>query len=225
MGTRMKGRIASSIMCADLAHLEQTLRRHEEAGIEAIHVDIMDGNFVPNYTFGPDFCRVLRSLTRIPLDIHLMVQNPERYPDLWELRQGDWVCLHQESTPHLQKALSLFRARGAETGVALNPGTSLHTIEEVLEDIRFVLVMTVNPGYAGQSLIPGTLEKIRRARELLDSRGHRQVQIEVDGNVSFENAALMRRMGADIFVAGTSSIFAKGLDFAEAVARLRKSIQ
>ena len=221
----MNGRISSSIMCADLAHLEETLRLHEEAGIEAIHVDIMDGNFVPNYTFGPDFCRVLRSLTRIPLDIHLMVQNPERYPDLWELRKGDRVCVHQESTPHLQKALSLFNVLGAEAVVAINPGTGLHTIGEVLDDIRAVLVMTVNPGYAGQTLIPNTLEKIRRTRELLDSRGHRQVQIEVDGNVSFENAAVMRRMGADIFVAGSSSIFAKGLDFTQAVARLRESIE
>ncbi len=221
----MKGRIASSIMCADLARLAETLRRHEEAGIEAIHVDIMDGNFVPNYTFGPDFCRVLRSLTRIPLDIHLMIQNPERYPDIWELREGDRICLHQESTPHLQRALSLFKARGAETGVAVNPATGVYAIEEVLEDIRTVLVMTVNPGYAGQTLIPNTLEKIRRTRELLDSRGRRQVLIEVDGNVSFENAVLMRKMGADIFVAGSSSIFAKGLDFAEAVARLRRSIE
>ncbi len=221
----MKGRIASSIMCADLSHLERTLRRHEQAGIEAIHVDIMDGNFVPNYTFGPDFCRVLRSLTRIPLDIHLMIQNPERYPDIWELREGDQVCVHQESTPHLQRALSLFKARGAEAGVAINPATGVCAIEEVLEDIRTVLVMTVNPGYAGQTLIPNTLEKIRRTREFLDSRGYRQVLIEVDGNVSFENAVFMRKMGADIFVAGSSSIFARGLDFAEAVARLRKSIE
>ncbi len=221
----MKGRIASSIMCADLSHLERTLRRHEQAGIEAIHVDIMDGNFVPNYTFGPDFCRVLRSLTRIPLDIHLMIQNPERYPDIWELREGDRVCVHQESTPHLQRALSLFKARGAEAGVAINPATGVCAIEEVLEDIRTVLVMTVNPGYAGQTLIPNTLEKIRRTREFLDSRGYRQVLIEVDGNVSFENAVFMRKMGADIFVAGSSSIFARGLDFAEAVARLRKSIE
>ncbi len=221
----MKSWISSSIMCADLSHLEQTLRRHEQAGIEAIHVDIMDGHFVPNFSFGPDFCRALRSLTRIPLDIHLMVQNPERCSDIWELRQGDRVCLHQESTPHLQRALSLFRARGAETGVAVNPATSLQAIEEVLDDIRTLLVMTVNPGYAGQTLIPGTLQKIRRAREFLDSRGRSQVRIEVDGNVSFEHAAVMRRMGADIFVAGSSSIFAKGLDFAEAVARLRKSIE
>jgi ribulose-phosphate 3-epimerase len=154
-----------------------------------------------------------------------MVQNPERYPDIWEPREGDRICVHRESTPHLQKALSLFRARGAETGVAINPATGLQAIEEVLEDIRTVLVMTVNPGYAGQALIPNTLEKIRRLRELLDSRGRRQVLIEVDGNVSFENAAVMRRMGADIFVAGSSSIFAKGLDFAPAVARLRKSIE
>jgi ribulose-phosphate 3-epimerase len=211
-------------MCADLAHLEETLRCHEKAGIEAIHVDIMDGNFVPNYTFGPDFCRVLRSLTKIPLDLHLMIQNPERYPDIWEVRKGDRVCVHQESTSQLQKALSLFNARGADVAVAINPGTSVFAIEEVLGDIQAVLVMTVNPGYAGQTLIPGTLEKIRRTREFLDSRGYRQVLIEVDGNVSFDNAAIMRKMGADVFVAGSSSIFAKGLTFPEAVRRLRQSI-
>jgi len=221
----MSGFISSSIMCADLGRLEKTLRSHEEAGIDYIHVDIMDGDFVPNFTFGPDFVKTLRRLTAIPLDIHLMVNRPERFIDMWGVRKGDIVTLHQESTNHLQRALAAFRSRDAKTGVAINPATPVNSIEEVLDDMDVALVMTVNPGFAGQTVLPQAFEKIRRMRSFLDEKGYRNVQIEVDGNVACENAKTMREKGADIFVVGTSSIFRGDLPFFDAVKKMRDSIR
>jgi ribulose-phosphate 3-epimerase len=211
-------------MCADFFALEKTIRDFEALGIELIHVDIMDGSFVPNFTLGTDFIKALKKNTSIPLDIHLMINDPEAKLDWFEFGEGDYVCLHIESEPHIQRALASIKARGAKPMVALNPGTPITAIEELLDVIDGVLIMTVNPGFAGQKLVPSTLSKITRMREYLDSHGYPDIEIEVDGNVSFENAKKMTEAGADIFVAGTSSIYAKGGDMFENAQKLRDII-
>ena len=185
----------------------------------------MDGHFVPNFTLGTDYCRILKANTSIPLDIHMMVENPENCLDWFAFGEGDYVSVHVESTRHLQKTLAKIREKGAKAMVALNPATPISAIENVLDDIDAVLIMTVNPGFAGQKLIPATLAKITAMREYLDARGYERVEIEVDGNVSFENAAKMNAAGANIFVAGTSSVFTKAFPLSEGIAKLREVIR
>jgi len=212
-------------MCANLLHLDRDIQALEEIGADYLHFDIMDGSFVPNFTLGPDLVKAVRRRTNIPLDIHFMVNSPERHLDLFDIQKGDLISVHVESTVHLNRLLNRIRALGASPAVALNPATPLFAIEEVLGDVDAVLVMTVNPGFAGQKLVESTLGKIKRLREMLDSKGYWETRIEVDGNVSFENAAKMRAAGADIFVAGSSSIFAKGMSIHEAAMKLRESIR
>lgn len=220
----MKAKISPSTMCVDFLKLPETLHAFEDLGIEYLHVDIMDGCFVPNYTLGPDFCRALKRASSIPLDIHLMITEPERKLDWFPLSEGDFVSVHYESTFHPLRALQAIRARGARPMLALNPATPIDVIESALDDMDALLIMTVNPGYAGQALIPRTIEKIRAARAFLDERGYSEVSIEVDGNVSFENAKKMREAGADIFVAGTSSIFKAGAPLENNARLLRAAI-
>lgn len=211
-------------MCVNFFELKKTVKDFEDCGIELIHVDIMDGCFVPNYTLGTDFIKALKKETDIPLDIHLMINDPEAKLDWFAFSEGDYVSVHAEATKHLHKALTAIRARGAKAMVALNPGTPISFIDCVLDDIDAVLLMTVNPGFAGQKLVPATLKKIRQLRDHLDQNGYGHIEIEVDGNVSYENAALMNEAGANIFVAGTSSIFAKDGDIFSNTEKLRKII-
>ena len=217
-------KISPSVMCVDFFKLEEAVRAFEENGIEYIHVDIMDGRFVPNYTLGTDFVKKLKERTKIPLDIHLMIEEPESKLDWFEFGEGDYVSVHYESTRHLHKAVSAIKARGAKAMVAINPATPVSALECVLGEIDGVLIMTVNPGFAGQKLVRSTLPKITQLREQLDGLGYTDVEIEVDGNVSFENAKLMTEAGADIFVAGTSSVFKKDFSLGEGIARLREVI-
>lgn len=217
--------ISPSIMCADFMKLEQCIKDFEENGIEYIHVDIMDGDFVPNFTLGTDFCRVLKENTNIPLDIHLMVDRPEEKLEWFKVSEGDFVSVHYESTPHIHRALQKIRLMGAKPMLAINPATPVSVLENVLDVIDGVLIMTVNPGFAGQALIEATLAKITTVREFLNQKGHTDTLIEVDGNVSFINAERMSKAGADIFVAGTSSIFKKDLSMAEGITILRQSIE
>ena len=211
-------------MCAQLDQLTQTLGEFEQEGIEAIHIDVMDGEFVPNFAMGTDFISQLRKLTSIPLDIHLMVTEPERKIGWFFLQQGEYCAVHAESTLHLQKTLKEISTCGAKPFVALNPATPVDVLNYVLEDLSGVLIMTVNPGFAGQKMIPQTLRKIADVRAYLESHGRADAEIEVDGNVSFENAVKMSQNGADIFVAGSSSIFAPGLALGAGIQRLRKAI-
>lgn len=202
--------LAPSIMClSQWTDVRDTLSRLVQCGVGLIHVDVMDGQFVPNLMLGTDSIRQLRQLTEIPLDIHLMIEEPDRKLGWFDIQHGEFVSVHAESTRHLQRTLARIRALGARPMVALNPGTPLCMVEDVLEDVDAVLLMTVNPGFAGQKLVPQTLDKIKRLRKMLDETGHNRVLIEVDGNVSFENAQMMRDAGADIFVCGTSSLFSK----------------
>lgn len=221
----MKKQISPSMMCADFMNLKETLAVFEETGIEYLHIDIMDGHFVSNFTLGPDFCRVLRAHTEIPLDIHLMVERPEEKLDWFALREGDFVSVHYESTPHIQRALRRIREKGAKAMLALNPATPLSVLDWLLPDLDGVLVMTVNPGFAGQRLIEQCLDKISALRAYLRERGYEGIAIEADGNVSFENARKMSDAGADIFVAGTSSVFCKELSLSEGIRRLRACVE
>ena len=221
----MKSLISPSLMCADFFDLGNELKKLEQNGIEYLHIDIMDGDFVPNYTLGTDFIKKLKQVTSIPLDVHMMVRSPENKLDWIPFGEGDYVSVHYEACTHLQRALSMIRARGGKPMLALNPGTPLCVIDEVLPDLDAILVMTVNPGFAGQKLIPSTLDKIRRLRQYLDENGYGHVEIECDGNVSFENAKKMREAGANIFVAGTSSIYAKDGSFEGNIQKLRAAIE
>lgn len=217
----MAGKISASLMCVDFSEIKSSIKKLEQVKIEYLHIDIMDGRFVPNFTLGPDFLRSIREMSDIPCDIHLMVYEPERHIELFAPRKGDLVSVHAESTIHLQRTLQLIRSTGATAVVALNPATPVDLLDYVLDDIGAVLVMTVNPGFAGQKLVPATLQKIQDVRQMIMGRS---IEIEVDGNVSLENAVKMRARGADIFVAGSSSLFMTNRSLVECAADLRYAI-
>lgn len=217
--------LSPSLMCVDFFKLPETLHILEESGIEYLHVDIMDGDFVPNFTLGTDFCDILRKHTAIPLDIHLMINRPDQKIAWFKPQPGEYLSVHAESTPHIARTLTEIKKYGAKPMLALNPGTPIQALDYVLDDIEGVLVMTVNPGFAGQKMVPATLDKITQVRTYLDAHGRRDVDIQVDGNVSFENAVKMRKAGANIFVGGTSSIFSKAASIPENIQRLRDALK
>ena len=202
-------KISPSIMCADFLKLEKYIENFEKCNVDLIHVDIMDGNFVPNFTLGTDFVKRLKSITKIPMDIHLMIEKPETKIDWFDFGEGNYVSVHYEATRHLNKTITMIKNKGAKAMVALNPATPINVLESILDDIDAVLIMTVNPGFSGQKLVESTLKKIKNLRDFLDKEGYENIEIEVDGNVSFENAKLMNEAGANIFVCGTSSIFSQ----------------
>ena len=212
--------ISPSLMCCDFFNLEKYISTFEKEKIEYLHIDIMDGTFVPNYTLGTDFVKQLKRRTNIPLDIHLMVEKPELKLEYFEFGENDIVSVHAETTKHLQRVLQKIKDRGAKAYVAINPATPISYVEEVLEDIDGVLVMTVNPGLAGQKLVPSSIKKIARVRKLLDENGREDALIEVDGNVSFINTELMNNAGADVFVAGSSSVF--GIELSQGIKKMRE---
>ena len=220
----MEKRISPSMMCADIFCLRETLDKFAKNQISYLHLDIMDGEFVPNFTLGTDYCRLMKERTEIPLDLHLMIQNPERKLSWFTFGKNDIVSIHFESTNHPYLALQMIRERGAKAFLAINPGTSAGVILPMLSVLDGVLVMTVNPGFAGQKLVESTLDKIEEVRVLAERAGKKDLLIEVDGNVSFENATRMSKKGADIFVAGTSSLFRKDMTFDEAVKKFKDSV-
>lgn len=220
-----KAYISPSLMCVDLMNVQKDIEALEEAGVDYLHVDMMDNHFVPNITLSVDFMKALKKITRIPLDIHLMIEQPEQTIQLLSFCDNhDIISVHYESTVHVQKALNTIKSMGTKAGVALNPGTLVSVLEDLLPDIDTVICMTVNPGFAGQKLIPATLNKIARLRNMLNKAGYPQILIEVDGNVSFENAAKMHDAGADIYVAGTSSLFTKEGTIKENTEKFREII-
>ena len=221
----MGGKISPSIMCIDFKYLLENIKKLEDIGVEYLHFDIMDGSFVPNFTLGPDFMKSVREISNIPFDIHLMIEHPENHLELFDIRPGDLVSIHQESTFHIQRILQKIKDYGAKASVALNPATPIYSVEDVLDDIEVVLIMTVNPGFAGQKLVPASFKKIVRIKKFLIDSGYANIEIEVDGNISCENAKKMRAVGADIFVAGTSSLFIKGKDLIVSAGELRQCIE
>lgn len=217
--------LSASVMCADMLHMEQSLAELERAGIDWLHCDIMDNHFVPNLMLSAGMLRRFRAVTRLPFDYHIMAENPERILGTLDLREGDTVSVHYESTRHLQRVIAQIRETGARPCVALNPATPIEMLSEILPELDMVLLMTVNPGFAGQPLVPGGLDKIARLSALLKSRGLMHILIEVDGNCSFENAAAMRQAGADVLVAGTSSIFGRDTTVVAGTQRLRRLLE
>lgn len=221
----MNYEIAASIMCLNALDMRPGIEALRENGVEYLHCDIMDGHFVPNLMLSTELIKTLKRETDMRLDIHMMAERPENMLPWFAMGENDIVSIHYESTPHVQRALGVIRDQGAIPALALNPATPLACIEEVLPDIGMLLIMTVNPGFAAQKLVPQTLDKVRRARKMLDERGLAHVPIQVDGNCSFENIPKMAESGANIFVVGSSSIFNPALTIEEGVRKIRDSLK
>jgi len=202
--------LCPSVMCFDLTCAERTVHALERLGAHTLHFDVMDGHFTPNLPLGFEIMKQLRRITDLPFDVHLMVDRPEFFVERSLEAGANWISVHAEACTHLDRVLAMIRDGGAKAGVALNPATPLSAIEFVLPRLDFVLVMTVNPGFAGQKLTPGGIEKIRRCREWLDAHGSPDVRLQADGNVSLENIPRMVAAGADMLVLGTSSVFRQG---------------
>lgn len=217
-------RLSASLACADWLHLEHDVRAIEEAGVAMLHMDVMDGLFVPNFALNLDVMRAVRQVSALPVEAHLMIEAPERYLARFVEAGADYLIIHQEATRHLQRALAEIRALGVHPGVALNPATPLNVLDYVLADIDLLLIMTVNPGFAGQTFVPAMLRKIAEAHTMIQERGL-EIAIEVDGNVSFETAPQMVRSGATILVGGTSSLFWPGRSIQENAEHLRRVLR
>jgi ribulose-phosphate 3-epimerase len=196
-------KIAPSILSADFANMGEDIAKLETWGASLVHCDVMDGVFVPNMSFGPQMISAIKKYTTLPLDVHLMITQPERYVETFAKAGADIITIHQEATMHLQRTLKLIADCGMKVGVALNPATSLVTLEYILNDIDMVLIMTVNPGYGGQKLIPETLVKIKALKHMIAQSG-KHIEIEVDGGVNAGNADQIIQAGADILVAGSA---------------------
>jgi ribulose-phosphate 3-epimerase len=217
----MKRKLSASILSADFVRLAEEIHKAEEAGVDWIHVDVMDGLFVPNITIGVPVVKAIRRVTKLPLDVHLMIDRPERYLEAFVDAGADWLGIQVEATIHLDRHLNRIRELGAKATATLNPSTSLDTLEYVLELADMVLLMTVNPGFSGQEFIPAMLPKIRRLRQMIDERGLKAL-LQVDGGVQLDTVDDLVEAGVDVFVSG-SGIFNSG-DIFENVRRLREKI-
>ena len=204
----MKARIAPSLLSADFARLADEVARCEAGGADWLHVDVMDGRFVPNLTFGTKVIETVRRLTKLPLDVHLMVVEPEHYFEDFAAAGASTLTIHAAVSPHLNRQLAHIRELGCGAGVALNPSTPLSAVEDVISELDLLLVMSVNPGFGGQSFIPRSLDKLARARRMLDLAGS-DAALEVDGGINRDTIAAARQAGADVFVAGNAVFSAK----------------
>jgi len=214
--------IAPSILSADFARLSDEVAAVERGGADLLHVDVMDGHFVPNLTVGPPIVESLKKVTKLPLDVHLMMTNADTFIAEFASAGADYLTVHVEACPHLHRTIQSIKERGVKAGVTLNPATSVHTIEEILPDVDLVLIMSVNPGFGGQKLIASCLKKVAAVRQMLDRIGSRAL-LEVDGGVKVDNAAHVLAAGADVLVAG-SAIFSSP-DYAATIAALRAAGQ
>jgi len=217
----MAASIAPSILSADFRFLEREIKAVEAAGANLIHIDVMDGHFVPNLTVGPMIVAAARSITALPLDVHLMIEHSQDFVDAFADAGGDIITIHAETGYHLLRTIDLVKARGKKAGIALNPATPLSAVEELVPLVDLLLVMTVNPGFGGQAYIPSMTEKVRRARRMLDSTG-RSIALEVAGGIKAGNARTVDEAGATILVMGTE-IFKSG-DYRRKIEDVRKEL-
>ncbi len=214
------------MMCADLVNLKETLHIFEDEQVDYLHIDVMDGAFVPNFGLGVDYIRSLRELTKIPLDIHLMVRDPEYKLQWIGIQKDDIVSIHYESTFQVQRALDWLDPFGCEKFLAINPATPIYAIEEVLDYIDGVNLLMVNPGFAGQKIVESTLKKAAKLQQFLVEHGKENLIFEADGNITLEHAKQLRAIGADMFVAGTSSVFTgKVEEYRDNIKKLKAVIQ
>ncbi len=217
-----KNMIAPSILSADFARLGEEIAAVAEAGADVIHIDVMDGHFVPNITIGPLVVQAVRKITDLPLDVHLMISEPDRYLSSFAKAGADWITVHVETCRHLHRTIQAIKDLGKKAGAVLNPATPLESLDYVLEDLDLVMLMSVNPGFGGQSFIPSAIPKIRRLKEMIDQRGL-ATGIEMDGGIGPKTLAATAEAGANIFVAG-SAIFGKP-DYKEVISAMRKILK
>jgi ribulose-phosphate 3-epimerase len=216
----MHAKIAASILSADFARLGEQVKEAAAGGADWIHVDVMDGHFVPNMTIGPPIVAALRPVTDLPLDVHLMIEQPDQLIPEFVRAGADCITVHQETCPHLHRTIQLIKDSGVKAGVTINPGTPLSVLDEILAEVDLVLIMSVNPGFGGQSYIPASSDKIARLRRLLDERGLPDVELQVDGGIKAHNAAEIVAAGASVLVIG-SAIFNNQASVAANLATLR----
>ncbi|OYT14423.1 MAG: ribulose-phosphate 3-epimerase [Bacteroidetes bacterium 4572_77] len=202
-------KISPSLLSADFVNLERDVKMLEEGGAHLLHIDVMDGHFVPNITIGPPVVKAINKIATIPLDVHLMIENPGLYVEDFIKAGADYISIHVESTPHVHRVIQTIKAAGIKAGVSLNPHTSLSTIENILGDIDMVLIMSVNPGFGGQSFIPQALDKVRKLKLMLKEHNAEHVEIEIDGGIKLDNIKEVAEAGVDIFVSGSGIFGAK----------------
>jgi len=214
-------KIAPSILSADFGRLAEEIKAVEEAGADWIHLDIMDGHFVPNLTIGPPVVKALRKITSLPFDVHLMIENPDRYLDAFIDAGSDVLTIHVEATPHLHRTINHLREKNIKAGIALNPSTPIWTVEEIITDCDLILIMTVNPGFGGQHFIPSMIPKIRRTKDMVAKQA-KPLLIEVDGGISPNNIQVISDAGGEVFVAG-AAVFGSD-DYSYTIKQMRKAI-
>lgn len=214
--------LAPSLLSADFAELKEEIRKVEEGGADFLHLDVMDGNFVPNITFGPPVIKALRMVSNLPFDVHLMIDKPERYIEDFVNAGADILTVHAEATTHLHRTIQAIKSMGIKAGVSLNPSTSLNVLDYVLEDLDLVLIMTVNPGFGGQSFISSMEDKIRTLRKIVDEK-NLDIILEIDGGVNLDNAKHLKELGVDLIVAGSAVFGAE--DITARTQELKKIIE
>ena len=222
---QMNGMISASMMCADLVNLKETIKIFEEEKVEYLHIDVMDGEFVPNFGLGVDYIRGLRELTDIPLDLHLMILNPEYKLQWIGIQKDDIVSIHYESTYQVQRVLDWLVPFGCKRFLAINPATPVSVLEEVLDYIDGINLLMVNPGFSGQKMVPSTIKKADKLMNFLKANNRSDIMVEVDGNITPKTGNMLIKIGATLFVAGSSSIFIRGGDLRQSLSILRYSLQ